>query len=66
MEILCRTVGELTDALKKYPADMELRDGFNSGLVVVHFNKGTENEHIGIEENDGLWVDRDTGEPLQE
>jgi len=44
------TVGELKEVLNELPDDLEIRQGFDSGVQVTVFNVGYDNTHLSFED----------------
>ena len=51
-----KTVGEAIEALKNFPLDTLINQGFTDSVDIVLFNRNEENQHMSFEEG-GDWTD---------
>lgn len=50
--VVAYTVGELKEAIKDLPDDIEIRFSFDPGVHICVFNAGYDNPHLSFEENE--------------
>ena len=50
--VLCETVGEVIEQLKRLPEDLAIGQGFGEAVILTVYNISMENPHLSFDEID--------------
>lgn len=56
----CMTVGAVIKELRRFPPDTAVASTFDSGTMIVFYNRTKADTHVAFEDNDGTWDEDET------